>query len=76
MHGQPGETVRHVWIHEGSAVDATELNIGASHWRTQSRKTLGPGSAGRWTVEALDSAGRVLARREFVCVPEVPSRPF
>jgi len=76
LGGTSGETIRHVWKHEGHASTWVPLTLGADHWRTQSRKVLGPGSAGRWAVEALDGAGRVLARREFVCVPEAPSRPF
>ena len=52
------------------------LTLGGEHWRTQSRKTLHEGSAGRWTVEAVDGKGRVLARREFVCVSEAPARRF
>jgi cytoskeletal protein RodZ len=68
--GRTGETIRHVWIHEGHETATVELRLGGSHWRTQSRKTLRSGSTGRWAVEARDAAGYVLARREFVC--EVP----
>ena len=30
-------------------------------------ETLYPGSAGSWTVEAIDEAGNVLSRSEFTC---------
>jgi cytoskeletal protein RodZ len=74
--GTRGETIRHVWKHEGHGSSSVLLTLGGEHWRTQSRKTLWQGSAGRWVVEALDGAGRVLARREFLCVSEASSRPF
>jgi hypothetical protein len=65
--GRAGDTIHHVWIHEGRVANRIPLRVGGWHWRTQSRRTLTPGSAGRWVVEARDDAGRVLARREFVC---------
>ncbi len=74
--GKPGEMIRHVWKHEGHGSSWVWLNLGGEHWRTQSRKMLREGSAGRWAVEAVDGNGRVLARREFVCLPEAPSRPL
>ena len=76
LGGTPGETIRHVWKHEGHGSSWVPLTLGAEHWRTQSRKTLWEGSAGRWAVEALDGDGRVLARREFVCVSGAPPGPF
>jgi len=69
LGARSGETIHHVWIHEGREVGSVELPLGGAHWRTQSRKTLRAGSAGAWAVEARDSAGRVLARREFLCLP-------
>lgn len=65
--GEAGDRVRHVWIRDGRQVSSVELNLGGPHWRTQSRKTLLPGSVGRWAVEARDAEDRVLAREEFVC---------
>jgi len=66
--GTTGNTIRHVWSHEGRVIMSFPLKIGAYHWRTQSRKTLSPGSAGAWVVEVLDETGQTLARREFACV--------
>jgi hypothetical protein len=65
--GQRGDTIRHVWIREGRPIGTIELNIGAAHWRTQSRWTLRQG-AGQWAVEARDAQDQVLARAEFDCV--------
>jgi cytoskeletal protein RodZ len=66
--GRAGERVRHVWLRQERELDSIELSLGGPHWRTHSRKTLYPGSAGQWVVEARDAAGRVLARQEFTCV--------
>ena len=66
--GRPGETVRHVWIHDGRLVGTVDLPIGSPSWRTQSRRTLAPEAEGDWVVEARDVGGRVLARHEFRCV--------
>jgi hypothetical protein len=65
--GKTGERIRHVWLHEGRRMSSVPLRIGGWHWRTHSRKTMMPGSEGRWAVEARDEAGRVLARSEFYC---------
>jgi hypothetical protein len=66
LGGRNGDTIRHVWLHEGRVISGTQLRLGGSHWRTQSRKTLR--ALGRWTAEARDAAGNVLARSEFDCV--------
>jgi cytoskeleton protein RodZ len=67
--GTRGQRIRHVWIREGSVISSATLKLGGSHWRTHSRKTLFPGSAGSWTVEARDAAGNLLARSDFTCTP-------
>ena len=61
--GRPGESVRHVWLHGGSAVYTIELSLGGREWRTYSRATLT--REGAWAVEARDAEGRVLAREEL-----------
>jgi len=70
LGGQPGYVIRHVWFQEGRAVMRADLPIGGAHWRTYSRLLLPRGSAGRWTVEARTSDGRLLARDEFLCEPD------
>jgi hypothetical protein len=60
-----GQTILHVWLHEGQEVLSVSLRLGGVRWRTQSYKNLHSGTTGRWAVEARDEAGRVLARREF-----------
>jgi hypothetical protein len=66
--GRSGDKIHHVWLREGVEKNRVSLRIGGSRWRTQSNKMLWPDSAGDWAVEARDASGRVLARREFVCV--------
>jgi hypothetical protein len=67
QHGGSGDTIRHVWIHEGREYTAVSLPVGSADWRTQSRIVLPSGGVGGWAVEARDAQGRVLARRAFVC---------
>ena len=66
--GQAGDSIDHVWLHNGVEAFRMPLKIGGARWRTQSAKTLHAGSAGNWAVEARDADSRVLARHEFVCV--------
>jgi hypothetical protein len=67
--GRSGQIVRHVWLHEDREVHTVDLPVGSAQWRTWSRKTLRPGSTGRWSVEARDAYGRVLASDDFECHP-------
>ncbi len=69
VEGGSGQTIHHVWLREGVEATRLSLKLGGSPWRTYSSKTLWPESAGNWAVEARDETGRVLARREFLCVP-------
>lgn len=70
LGGSKGEILEHVWLREGQPVITYTRTLGGPHWRNSSRKTLGPGSQGRWTVEARDVSGRVVARTSFACTPE------
>ena len=67
--GRAGDTVRHVWRHQGAEIASIPLRIGGANWRTYSRKTMHAGSAGAWTVEAVDGNGNVLAVSRFNCLP-------
>jgi hypothetical protein len=67
--GRPGDTVRHVWSHQGTTAGTVDLPVGSPNWRTQSRRALVAGAEGDWVVEARDPEGRVLARHEFRCAP-------
>lgn len=65
--GTAGESIDHVWLHDGEEVSRVRLEVGGERWRTTSYKDLAPGSEGDWAVEARDEAGRLLARSEFRC---------
>jgi len=65
LGGRRGDHVHHVWIHDGQRVEVVELKLGASQWRTQSRRRMTVGTAGEWTVEARDPAGQLLASVDF-----------
>ncbi len=65
LGGNPGQRIRHVWLHEGRVQQSIPLKLGARDWRTHSRKTIW--AAGAWTVEARDEEGQVLAEASFTC---------
>jgi len=65
--GAAGDRIDHVWLEGGEETARMSLKVGGSSWRTYSAKVLRAGSAGEWAVEARDTEGRVLARREFTC---------
>jgi cytoskeleton protein RodZ len=73
LGGQAGHVIRHVWFHEGRPVMRADLRIGGPHWRTHSRLLLPEDSAGRWTVEARTSDGRLLVRDQFLCESATPA---
>ncbi len=68
LGGNSGDEIDHVWLRDEVEMVRISLTVGGPRWRTQSAKMLRAGSAGDWAVEARDASGRVLARREFVCV--------
>jgi hypothetical protein len=67
--GGRGDRVHHVWIHDGRRVEVVKLKLGSSQWRTQSRRRMAAGAAGRWTVEARDPEGQLLATVDFRVAP-------
>lgn len=67
LGGEPGDSIRHVWLREGKLVESILLELGGSHWRTHSHKTLW--GTGQWTVEVRDPEDRVLTTAIFDCVP-------
>ena len=61
--GRAGDTISHVWFHNGVRIGVTRLRVGSSDWRTQSNQLLTP--EGQWAVEARDADGRILVRHAF-----------
>ena len=76
LDGHKGDTVRHVWIHEGREVGTVELSVGGPQWRTQSHWRLDKGSSGTWSVEARDADDRVLATTSFRCGSDVDTAAY
>ncbi|UCE03508.1 MAG: DUF2914 domain-containing protein [Candidatus Latescibacterota bacterium] len=67
--GGPGGPIEVTW-HSGQESYTTELDVGASRWRTWAYKTLW--RAGEWTVTVSDPKGRELHTQSFV-VKEQPA---
>jgi cytoskeletal protein RodZ len=67
--GHLGDTIRHIWSHQGTTTVVIDLPVGGPSWRTHTWRTLVGGTEGDWIVEAWDLEGRVLTHREFRCVP-------
>jgi hypothetical protein len=65
VRGAEGETIVHVWIHEGTTRARVELEIGADRWRTWSSKRLLPSWTGAWEVKVMTEAGAVLETLAF-----------
>jgi len=66
--GADGDRIEHVWTGPDGKEVRIGLALGGPHWRTHSQKTLHPGSAGAWTVRAVDADGNSLAEAAFECV--------
>jgi hypothetical protein len=60
-----GAAIHHVWFHGDTQVGDVELQVGASPWRTWSKKTVPADWTGAWHVEIRDAAGTVLKRLDF-----------
>ncbi len=63
--GEP-TTVTMVWKRDGAEKWRIDLQVKKSpHWRTWSRKKMGPKDAGAWTVDLLDADGVLLRTLAF-----------
>lgn len=65
LKNMSGQTVTHRWSFNGNMVAEVQLTPKAAHWRTYSSKNLDPVMTGTWSVEVLDAAGNVLAKKSF-----------
>jgi len=67
--------VKHVWLLDGKEQTEVSLPVKSSSYRTWSRKTItGPG---KWTLQVKDSAGNVVASKDFdvASVAAAPAAP-
>jgi len=65
LRGMQGEHITHRWEYNGQVVSEVGFDVKAQRWRVWSNKSLQPVFAGKWTVKVVNSAGDVLATREF-----------
>lgn len=65
LKNMSGQTVTHRWSFNGNTVAEVKLEPKAARWRTYSSKILDPVMTGTWTVEVMDAAGNVLAKKSF-----------
>ncbi|HEX5340630.1 MAG TPA: DUF2914 domain-containing protein [Gammaproteobacteria bacterium] len=65
LKNMSGQTVTHRWSFNGNTVAEVKLEPKAARWRTYSSKTLDPVMTGTWSVEVVDGAGNVLAKKSF-----------
>lgn len=69
VSGAEGQTIHHVWLHEGQEMADVALAVGGSPWRTWSSKNIVEYWTGQWSVEVRDGAGRVLDTVRFAVRP-------
>lgn len=67
LRGMQGERVTHRWEHDGQVVAEVGFDVKGERWRVWSSKKLPAGLTGTWKVNVVNSAGEVLATREFTC---------
>jgi hypothetical protein len=71
--GGPADPITVTWT-SGEDTYSTELDIGASRWRTWAYKTLW--RAGEWSVTVVDANGSELHTQTFVVeMPTTPAEP-
>lgn len=59
-------SIVHVWYLNGTEMARIELPIRPESWRTWSKKTIFPGSAGEWQVDILDAEGALMKSVSFI----------
>ena len=63
---QEGRKLYHVWEHGESTVRKIPVGkAGGKSWRVWSKKSLGPGMTGTWTVKVVNGDGEVLHSERF-----------
>jgi len=71
--GLEGQTVRHVWQHDGETKADVTVQVRGPRWRVYSSKNLLPGWDGDWQVQVLTADGRVLHEDKLAVLPETAS---
>ena len=61
--------ITHVWYFDGTERARVGLAVHSVSWRTYSSKIIQPHEMGAWSVDVLDSNGKVLRTLEFEVKP-------
>jgi hypothetical protein len=61
--------ITHVWYFDGTERAKVDLAVNSVSWRTYSSKIIQSYEMGAWSVEVLDSNGKVLKTLEFEVRP-------
>jgi cytoskeleton protein RodZ len=67
LGGEPGASVRHVWLKNGRPVSDIAIGLGGPHWRTHTWQSMRDDCDGQWSVEARDAGNQLLATSGFTC---------
>ena len=77
--GMAGQTITHRWEYNGKVLLEKKLEVGSSHWRAYSSKTLDPAWLGEWKASVVDAAGGTLCVNTFTYLKKsdaaVPATP-
>jgi hypothetical protein len=65
IHGMAGQTITHRWEFNGKIVLEKKHEVGSSHWRAYTSKTLDPTWLGEWKASVVDAAGGTLSVNTF-----------
>lgn len=65
IHGMAGQTITHRWEFNGRVLLEKKHEVGSSHWRAYSSKTLDPAWLGEWKASVVDTAGGTLSVNTF-----------
>lgn len=70
LHGLKGQTVTHVWEHQGNEMARVSFPVGAPRWRVHSTKRLDASWVGAWRVSVVDQSGAELRSDHFYYAAE------
>jgi hypothetical protein len=65
IHGMAGQTITHRWEFNGKVLLEKKHEVGSSHWRAYTSKTLDPAWLGEWKASVVDAAGGTLSVNTF-----------
>lgn len=69
-----GQTVMHRWEYKDKVLLEMPFEVGSSHWRIYSTKTLDPSWLGEWKASVVDAAGGSLSVNTFTYMQKPDNR--